>query len=98
MLHIVKEFSVFKHCLNYTKKKEAIIFIENGIFCAFIPNLVSLIKKNQKNITYYLLSEHLALMPEIKTPKTLEIQTIHLIDYQEFVKLVVRNPQTLTWH
>ena len=99
MLHTVNKSPFEKNsletCLRLANDKSSIILIEDGVYGALKnTNIETTIIDAQKNCKIYVLG------PDLKArglDKNSLINNIEIIDYQEFVKLVVENEKVQNW-
>lgn len=98
MLHTVNkspfERNTLKTCLAHTKPGSAVLLIEDGVYAALADTSISpLIQQALSQISVY------ALGPDLEARGVAKkiIAGVKIINYAEFVDLVVEHPNTQAW-
>ena len=99
MLHTINKSPFEKDslttCLRYAEDGASILFIEDAVYaCTKGTEFEKIIQDNQENIKFYVLGPDLEARGLDNSNLT---NSIEIVDYKGFVKLVADNEKTQNW-
>ena len=99
MLHIINkspfERNAFDSCLRVAKSGDSILLIEDSVYAAMAKaDHAEKITSRMEDFSFHVLGPDVAARGLNDTPL---IEGVNIVDYEEFVDLVVRHDVTQSW-